>query len=172
MKKSSIKKICDSLIVIIFLSIIAFTLRPKPAKAPAYKFLGGRTPDAQIEVKYGAFEISRFAYSFEGDFNDIIAIADSELSELGYICRSNIVDFYPSSVKYYIPGTQASLMENSVQIVKDNTLLIHPARKGSNLIFPDQYISLGKAGWIKIVIVQSKKQNWLIYNIHKLMNKL
>lgn len=171
MKKSSIKKICTSIIIVAAILFLVVLFQSIPASIPKYKFLNGRTPDAQIEVKRYGYRISRFAYSFEGDFNDINADASSELSELGYMCSSNIDSYYPS-VRYDMPGTQASIMAEPVQIIKDNILRIQPSREGSNLVFPDQYISLNKAGWITIIIVRSKKQNWLIAQIKYLFNKL
>ncbi len=171
MKKSSIIKICAAIIVIVVL-ILFIVLLSKPAsvQVATFKFLNGRTPVAQIEVKLDGYRISRFAYSFEGDYDDIIADANSELSDLGYICSSNIDSYYPS-VRYDMPGTQASIMAEPVQIIKDNILSIQPSRKGSNYLFPDQYISLNKAGWITVIIVRSKKPNTLIVVFKKLLNK-
>jgi hypothetical protein len=171
MKKSTIKIICAAVIIVAAILFLVVLFQSIPASIPKYKFLNGRTPVAQIEVKLDGYRISRFAYSFEGDFSDIIADANSELSELGYICSSSI-DSYIPSVRYDMPGTQASMMAEPVQIIKDNILSIQPSRKGSNLVFPDQYISLNKAGWITVIIVQSKKQNWLINKMNLLRDKL
>jgi hypothetical protein len=173
MKRSKIIKISSIAVTLVILLVIVVLLRSQPQQTPvpAFKFLSGRAPTARIEVKKYSYRLSRFGYSFEADFNDIAADANSELSALGYVNNTHIDSYYPS-VKYFIPGTQASIMENSIQIVKNCTLRFISPRDGDNLIFPDQYVSLGKDGWVIVEIVQSKKQSWFVANMNYFFNKL
>ncbi|MEJ2649912.1 MAG: hypothetical protein P8016_16075, partial [Sedimentisphaerales bacterium] len=104
MKKSSVIKISAAAILILIILFVVGTLRYRPAPAPAFKFLSGRGSYIRIDSLKPKLRETRFVYSFEADFNDIVADAKSELSALGYFVGTDSPEIYGMPVSFGING--------------------------------------------------------------------
>jgi hypothetical protein len=157
MKKSSIKKIVIITLTVVILLVIVVLLRSQPQQAPvpAFKFLSGRMLIAREEKNKSGINETLFVYSFEADFNNIVAVANSELSALGYI--NSIHNANLPSIKYYLHGKKPIEL-SSVYIIK-------------NHIINAQYERHSRDGWVTVEIEQTKQKNRLIIIFKNFLSK-
>jgi hypothetical protein len=157
MKRLNIIKISAIAVTMVILLVIVVLLRSQPQQAPvpAFKFLSGRMLIAREEKNKSGINETLFVYSFEADFNNIVAVANSELSALGYI--NSIHNANPPSIKYYLHGKKPIEL-SSVYIIK-------------NHIINAQYERHSRDGWVTVEIEQDRQQNRFIVMIKQLLNK-
>ncbi len=172
MKKLSIRKKVAIAAALVILLVIVVLLRSQPRQAivPAFKFLSGREPIAQIEMNHPIYREIRFVYSFEADFDDMITDANSELSNLGYFVIPNLNGDF-TKVVYRLSGKKIN-DEIVVSIVRNQKMDISPPPKNFKYETPVSYIYLEKEGWVSIVIIQKENKNWFIRNFTRFMYML
>ena len=174
MKKSYGIKICAAvLILVVCLIIFAFLLpKPAPIPEPTFKFLSGRTLTAKAKTNQLTKRETHYLYSFEADFGDVVADANSELS---------IWDFYKSSIdeegtditeiQRRLPGKKP--IDNIVvRLIKNQKMNISSNPKNSVYKTSVPYVYSKQEGWVSVVVIQRQKKNWLIYHFNKILDKL
>ena len=172
MKKSTVVKTCCCIIVIAFIVILFAIILPKPGPAPIpiFDFLSGRTLIAKVETNQPTKREIQFLYSFEADFSNVVADANSELSILDFYNSSIDEETDISEIQRSLPG-QKPTERIVVRLIKNQKMKINPTTKNPNNA-PVQYIYEEKDGWVSVVIIQRQKKNWLICNFNKLLDKL
>ncbi len=171
MKKSSIKKIFSTVIIIAVIVILVALLQTKPALLPiqAFKFLSGRTLTTRIEDEPSIISRTRFVYSFEADFDSIVADANSELTALGYTIISDSDPNYPN-VEYYSNGKKP-IIGTSINILKNIKMNVFSTPKNSDYKTPTQYVYGWQNGWVTVEITQRKEHNRFIVMLKNFLNK-
>ncbi len=169
MKKSSIIIISAAASLILIIIFVVGTLRYRPEPVPTFKFLSGRTLTTQIEDDPSIISRTRFVYSFEADFDDFVADANSELTALDYSIISGSDPDYPN-VEYYLRGKKP-IIGISVNILKNIKMNVFSTPKNSDYKTSTQYVYGWQNGWVTVEIEQRKQRNRIIVELKKLLHK-
>ena len=171
MKKSSIIKISAAAVLILIILFIIGTLRYRPTPAPTFKFLSGRGSYIRIDSLKPKLRETRFIYSFEADYNDIVADANSELPALGYSEGSNSLKIYGEPVSFGLRGNKP-MDEISVIIIPNQKMNLFSTPEDSDYKTPAEYVWSWKNGWVSVEIRENKEVSWFTYGFLRLLNKL
>ncbi len=172
MKKSTIKKIFPAIIVILVILILTAILQTRPAQVPIpeFKFLKGRTLNAQFANNDLYEKDTYYYYSFEADYNDVIADANSEFSGLHY----NTIGYPTANVseRMYSLSQKNPSNEILVRIFKNLKCEVSLAMNISGHNIPSQPVHTNRYGWITVEVTQIEKKNKYIVLLKKLGIKL
>jgi hypothetical protein len=140
---------------------------------PEFEFLKDKGSFIKIDLSDQSMtkEI-RFVYSFEADYNDIVADANLELSALGYKGNfSQPKEAFYRSCTYFLRGEKpgASI---SVEFIDKNELIAYETPKNSEYPSPDRYEYHIRDGWVSVQITLKSKKNRFMYKITSLLDKL
>jgi hypothetical protein len=175
MKKSSIIKTCVAIIVIVTISILVVLLRFKPAPTPipTFNFLSGRSPIAQIGSVQIHLKETCYYYSFEADFGDVIADANSEFSGLDYDTHYGI--YNPSSNDpertYYLHQKNPKI-QVIVRVLKNLKWEAPPPLNVSGHFMPNPPEPVLRNGWVTVEVIQREKENKFIVWLKRIGMKL
>lgn len=170
MKKSSIIKISAAAVLIFIIIFVVGTLRYSHTSAPKFNFLNGQNSFIRIEELRSRIKETRFIYSLEADFNDIVADANSELTALGYLNNSTLM-MSPPQILYYLSGKKPG-DSITIRILDKHKMNVYVTPKGSDYTTPTRYEYSWENGWISIEVTKSKQMNRFMYKFIYLINKL
>ncbi len=157
--------------VILLVIVVLLMSRSQRASVPTFKFLSGRGSYIQIDKLETKVRETRFVYSFQGDYNSIVADANSELYPLGYSGNSAFPVNPPYGFVYSLRG-QKPMDRISVLIRKDQKMHVFSTPRNSDYTIPTQYNYALKDGWVSVEITQRKEISWFTYGCLYLLNKL
>jgi hypothetical protein len=167
MKKSLIKKICACVLVIIIMIMVTLFLKSSES-APHFKFLEGKgtLTKLNIENRKTSRETNiNYSCSFQADYNDIYEKAKKELPESSLLNPENPATDYGGRMYCWRYSDSDEMI--TVAIHENRVLIVHNDRKDLERFQTDNM-----EGWVTVVVLKSKKQNWLIYSLNKLLDKL
>ena len=127
----------------------------------SFEFLEGRALTANINRDSGryAYRTIWHVYSFEGDFNDICAIADAELLARGF--KIDHKASLASSVRRdYCLGNETSNKAIVVSIRGRQEVKVHPTTEPSQHSNQDRILFHHRRGWISVHITRKKRRLW------------
>ena len=177
MKKSSVKKTCSAIIVIIAVSILILVLQARSASISYFEFLEHPKPFVKnIEHKRGTLTTkeTQFYYAFETDYNDFYARASLELTKLNFIPGNSLIFSIPEDPTVDKPnsyGSEWSYRDSSGYVsvlIYHNYELSDEEKNLQKLYTGSRYAE----ECITVHIRQSKKENRLIYMLKLLLYKL
>ncbi len=167
MKKSLTKKICACVLIIIIMVMILLFLKSSQS-VPHFKFLDGKGTLTKLDIqdKRTSRETNINYYcSFEADYNDIYEKAKKELPESGLLNADNpATDYGGRMYCWRYPDSDEMV---TVALHENRVLIVNNEKKDLDRFQTDKM-----EGWITVIVLKSKKQNWLIYNYNKLKDKL
>ena len=138
-------------------------------RAMSFDFLNGRRMTTQIErdPAGSAYRTVRYVYSFPGDFNDVCAMADPELSAKGFKLsfreRRGVIQ------REYKLANAASRRPVVVSIRGRQQVKVHSRPESSRHSRPDRVLFHCRRGWVSVHVTRVHRRLWpprhLLYHL-------
>ena len=167
MKKTSFTKIFAAVFVVAVILNIAALLKRSIETVPHFKFLDGSAALIKVGEEIRSTSNNKYIFyacSFEADFNDIYAKADSELSGLGF----NLSDYTNNSFGKREYEWRQPDTDESVIVLENLKLEVFTDAENSGKLKSDSKV---RDGWITVIVMKNQKENWLIYKLRQLLRK-
>jgi hypothetical protein len=137
----------------------------------SFGFLDGRAMTARIEQNPGrsAYRTTREVYSFQADFNEVLAKVDAELSALGFKIDPFGVRGAFFLRRQYQLANATSARAVVVSLRDGAELKVYATPKSSKYSSPDRYEYHQKNGCVSIEIARRRLRSWPPqYLLHRL----
>jgi len=161
MKRSLMIKSCVVAVILgILLVLLAFPRR-NSQPIPSFQFLSGRGPAIRLESHFGErwHDDTRFVYTFQADYNDVCADANSELLALGYVITKLPVQV--PRYREYMRRNKAPIDLDKVLILDKTKFAVYSTPKGSKYSSPDRHTIHYRDGWVTVEIMQQRPPSGL-----------
>ena len=165
LKAKSVFRIC---LAILFMIAVLLTLirllSHNTTSMPSFYFLNGRKPAIRTQDdRKSLHRATRDIYSFQADFNNVCADANTELSYMGFLAET-LPEQEPCRQVYRL------LNKLSDELV---TVTIRDKHKSSEHSTPDFHAYEYRDGWVSVEIALWRRPFWtrqnLTYVLHKFL---
>lgn len=161
MKRRLIKISAAILVAVGILLGLALQLVRDRGPEMSFGFLDGRTLTARIKKDPGrsSYSTIREVYSFEGDYIDVCAKVDAELSAKGFKVNFARPGETFRRHEYRLANT-ASARAIVVEIRDRQYLKVYSTPKSSKYSSPDRHEYHHKNGWVTVEIIRMRLRSW------------
>ena len=162
MKRRVVKISLAICVVVGILLVLLAVLTGDWGPEMSFGFLDGRALTARIEQDPGrsAYRTTREVYSFEGDFNEVLAKVDAELLALGFKVDPSIARGAFFLRHEYQLANSTSARAVVVRLRDGAELKVYSTPKSSKYSSPDRYEYHQKNGWVSIEIARRRLRSW------------
>ena len=158
--KKFISRILLACVIVIVVLLILLVLLSSEEAVPSYRFLGGREP-INFEKANRSDEDRRYAYSFEGDFNDLCSKADAELIGTGFVGKNLTGESLSGNeyiTRYY--WLKGRFPRGPVWININNNLQYTDLHDLYTNVPKSNYALSEKDGWVMIEVIYGRGWRW------------